>query len=257
MIWIVAGTWDGRQIALRLEEEGWPVLASSVTDYGQLLLQESLRGETLSGPLDAESMSRVIQQRSIRLVIDATHPYAIQATRNIQQACGQEGIPWVRFERESLYGEQGSDAFDRVTWAEDVLAAAQQARAYPGGIFLATGSRSLQTFARELGPEKLIARVLPTLESIQACQAAGINPGCIVALQGPFSVELNRELLRHYGARLLITKESGKAGGFLEKVEAAGQLQLPVIAIRRPGCDAQMTFSRVEELLSHVADLFL
>lgn len=254
MIWVLAGTRDGRHIARRLEQEGWPVLSSSVSEYGQLLLRESVQGETLSGPLNEASMTETIRQYGIHLVIDATHPYAVIATQNIERACRQENIPRVRFERESLY-QEGSESFQNITWVDDAPAAARKAKKYPGGVFLATGSRTLEVFARELGPEKLIVRVLPTPESLQACQSAGICPKRIVALQGPFSAALNRELFYQHGARVLVTKESGKTGGFLEKLEAARQLGIPVIAIKRPECRAEEVFSRVDELVDFVTDM--
>ncbi len=252
MIWVMAGTREGRQIAGCLEQEGWTVLASSVSGYGQLLLQESVRGETLSGPLNETSMIDIIRQYGIRLVVDATHPFAVKATENIRRACREEGIPWVRFERESL-SRDNLDAFDHVTWARDAGDAAHLAKNYGEGIFLTTGSRTLDIFARVLGPEKLIVRVLPAMESLQACQRAGIRPNRILALQGPFSTALNRELLTHYGARVLVTKESGRVGGFPEKLDAARQLGLPVIAIRRPECQDQEVFCRIDRLVDYVS----
>ncbi len=253
MIWVMAGTREGRQIAGCLEQEGWRVLTSSVTEYGQFLLQENVRGETLSGPLNETSMIEIIRRHGTCLVIDATHPFAVKATENISRACQSEGIPYVRFERESLYRESSDDAFDHVTWADDAVDAARRAKRYGDGIFLTTGSRTLEIFARELGPEKLIVRVLPVVESLQACQRAGIHPDRILALQGPFSIALNRELLHHYGARVLVTKESGRVGGFPEKLDAARDLGLPVIAIRRPKSQVQGVFSRVDELVNSVS----
>lgn len=255
MIWILAGTGDGRQLAWRLEQQGWPVLASSVSEYGQVLLQESMQGRVLAGPMDVLAMEETIRGYGVRLVVDATHPYAMEVTRNIGQACRQAQVPWLRYERSSP-GREEASLLQGVTWAADALAAARQAAAYPGGIFLATGSRTLDIFVRELCPRRLIVRVLPTVESLQACLQAGIRPDRIAALQGPFSVEVNRALLRHYDARVLVTKESGREGGFLDKLEAARQLEIPVIAIRRPVHGEGTVFTAVDDLLEFVAAFF-
>ena len=62
----------------------------------------------------------------------------------------------------------------------------------------------------------------------------GLTPKQIVAMQGPFSTELNVELFKHAGAEVLVTKNSGKIGGADTKLAAAKILNLPVVMIDRP-----------------------
>ena len=102
-----------------------------------------------------------------------------------------------------------------------------------GNILLATGTKELADFAG-LSPERLIPRVLPTAENLAACEALGIPRRNIVAMQGPFSTDLNAALLRQKDIRFFVTKDGGPTGGFPEKAEAAEQAGVPLLVITPP-----------------------
>ena len=76
--------------------------------------------------------------------------------------------------------------------------------------------------------------MLPTEERIAACRRAGVPFSRIIAIQGPFSLELNLALMEQFRLRVLVTKDGGKAGGMVEKLEAARRLEAAVVMIRRP-----------------------
>ena len=97
----------------------------------------------------------------------------------------------------------------------DYEEAAKLAATKRGVIMLTTGSKTLEIFAKELvGLEntRLIARMLPRIDNMEKCAELGIEQKNIVAMQGPFSKELNKALYKQYGVTLMITKESGKVG---------------------------------------------
>ena len=52
----------------------------------------------------------------------------------------------------------------------------------------------------------------------------------------------------------MITKESGNAGGFLEKVEACHDLNIPCIVLRRKKINYPNKFSTIEELVHQVKE---
>jgi precorrin-6x reductase len=103
-----------------------------------------------------------------------------------------------------------------------------------GRVLLTTGSKDLSIYGGLLDPELLYPRVLPLVSSIEACEDAGIPHRNIIAVQGPFSEELNKAVIREYEIDVMITKDSGAAGGFPEKISAAKDCQIPVIVIARP-----------------------
>ena len=93
----------------------------------------------------------------------------------------------------------------------------------------------LPAFCQELGePERVFPRVLPMEESLRQCRLAGIPARQIVAMQGPFSRELNLALLRQLSIAILVTKDGGPAGGMPEKLLAAQEHGAEIVVVRRP-----------------------
>jgi len=115
---------------------------------------------------------------------------------------------------------------------------------------------------------RCVARVLPTADSIAAAAAAGLAPADIVALQGPTSAELDAALLTHLKATVIVTKESGPAGGVPDKLAAARQVgATAVVVARHPMTDADAgtdadadtdadAMRSIDELVAHVAAFY-
>ena len=233
MIFVLAGTQDGREIVRLLLEQGHDVAASVVSSYGGELLAHACGQRCLINdkPLDEAALKDYLQRHDIRLLVDASHPYAANVSRNAIAVCQALSIPYIRYERDLSKLD-----YDRITVVHSYEEAAQAAAALGKKIFLTTGSRNLDKFVHspDLKNCELTARVLPTAEVIGLCESLGLDAGHIVALQGPFSMELNRELFRKYGAEVIITKNSGTIGGTDTKFAAAAELNLPIVLIDRP-----------------------
>ena len=233
MIFVLAGTQDGREIVRLLLEQGHDVAASVVSRYGGELLAHACGQRCLINdkPLDEAALKAYLQEHDIRLLVDASHPYAANVSRNAIAVCQALSIPYIRYERDLSKLD-----YDRITVVHSYEEAAQAAAALGKKIFLTTGSRNLDKFVHspDLKDCELTARVLPTAEVIGLCESLGLDAGHIVALQGPFSQELNRELFRKYGAEVIITKNSGTIGGTDTKFAAAAELNLPIVLIDRP-----------------------
>ncbi|WP_026760332.1 precorrin-6A reductase [Selenomonas ruminantium] len=233
MIFVLAGTQDGREIVRLLLEQGHDVAASVVSSYGGELLAHACGQRCLINdkPLDEAALKDYLQEHDIRLLVDASHPYAANVSRNAIAVCQALSIPYIRYERDLSKLD-----YDRITVVHSYEEAAQAAAALGTKIFLTTGSRNLDKFVHspDLRDCELTARVLPTAEVIGLCESLGLDAGHIVALQGPFSQELNRELFHKYGAEVIITKNSGTIGGTDTKFAAAAELNLPIVLIDRP-----------------------
>ena len=196
-----------------------------------------------AGRLDADEMAALL--RDAALCVDATHPYATEATHNIRAAAGVAGVEYHRLLRRASELPAGSV----------VLPGAGEAAAYladkAGRILLTTGAKELPAFAA-LDPARLYPRVLPTLAGITACEAAGVPHRNIIAMQGPFTSGLNVALMRQFEIDYLVTKDGGAQGGFAEKAEAAAQCGAQLIVLRRPdeqGETAETILQRCRELL--------
>ncbi len=233
MILVLAGTTEGRKIATALEKEGHRVIASTATAYGGELLGRTFGGEIITRPLNSTELLRLIKTKKINRVIDATHPYALEISSNARQACLKAVVPYERIERATVSSNLEVDN-EMIIEADSFEAAAELAITFTGKIFLAIGSKKLYCFATRIDPSRLVARILPLSESLAECLTLGISPANIIAMQGPFDEELNKLLLRRYNAVVLVTKESGVAGGTAEKISAALSLSIPTILITRP-----------------------
>ncbi|MFA7467744.1 MAG: precorrin-6A reductase [Desulfotomaculaceae bacterium] len=251
MILLLAGTADGREIAVRLGGAGHRFIACAATEYGGRLLANSNAEEIIYGRLNAEELAELICNRNVQLVIDATHPYAEAATVNADQACAVTAAKYIRFQRPALVMPESPLIHPVRGYREAADRAVELAEQC---IFLTTGVKTLSTFvtaARTAG-KKVIARVMPDLEGLRQCLELGIKPGDIVAMQGPFSADLNKQLIIHYRADVLVTKESGTIGGTNAKLEAALALAIPVVLVTRPPVP-EGAVDNIEELLTIIA----
>lgn len=221
---VFGGTTEGRLLAERLAGLGHDVTVSVATELGA----EELAGipglTVLAGRRDEAAIRRLAE--GFDLCVDATHPYAVEVTKNIRAACKAAGIPLRRLLRE----ESPAEGCVRV---ESCTQAAAYLASRPGNVLVATGAKELSAFAA-LEPRRVFARVLPTHMGIEACERLGLPHRNILALQGPFTQKLNEAMLEQYRIRFLVTKDGGGAGGFLEKQAAARAAGAELILVSRP-----------------------
>ena len=249
MILVLAGTQDGREIAAGLREAGHEVIASVVSEYGRELVAQS-GVPVQAAAMDEQQLQQFVIQHGIRLIIDATHPYAVNVSRNARQVAANLHIPCLRYERP----DSALPIYAKLVLAPDMQRAAEMAVGLGKTVFLTTGSHSLPLFrAAAAGRDcRLIARVLPQPEVIADCIANGFSPADIIAAQGPFSQELNRELFRAYGADVMVTKNSGAIGGTDAKIAAAIELGLIIVVVQRPAALQQQVFESLPALLEYL-----
>lgn len=242
---IFGGTTEGRVLARRLAEAGAQVTVSVATPMGAEELAGIPNLTVLTGRRDAAAMQALL--RGHDLCIDATHPYAAEASANIRTACTAAGVPLRRAARPASAITDAAFAADTTADAAAFLARTE------GNILLTTGAKELPAFA---GIEKarLFARVLPTHEGISACEALGIPHRNIIAMQGPFGTALNCALMEQYQIAWLVTKDGGRAGGFAEKLEAARRTGAKVVLIRRPADAGEAPEQLLQQLLADLAD---
>lgn len=231
---IFGGTVEGRRICEALKMTGLTIHVCVATEYGADLLLEDDDTKVHVGRMDQEQIRSYLAQTDPRMVIDATHPYAALVTENIAAACAALHVPVIRVVRkqdESGVGYQEKD----MLFVDDVEEAVEYLQGSTGKIFITTGSKELAHFTRLPDYQnRCIARVLPVSSVIESCSRLGFSGRNIIGMQGPFSEELNYCMLKQTGCRFLVTKDSGKEGGYQEKCKAAFRAGVKVIVIRRP-----------------------
>ena len=231
MILVLAGTKDGRDLIDLLDSSGYKVMASIFSDYGRQLIQlDHILIHV--GPLDTAGLVNLIAINNISIVVDASHPYAVNVSQNAMLACQTTSIHYLRYERPSV----AMPVYEGLHVVHNYNQAIQVASSLGNVIFLTTGSRHLKLFkdATCLQDHRLIARVLPEPSVLQECLDLGFTPKDVVAVQGPFSHDLNIALFKEYKAEVIVTKNSGQVGGSDTKMTAAMALGLPLVVIDRP-----------------------
>ncbi|WP_432627619.1 precorrin-6A reductase [Brotaphodocola sp.] len=247
---IFGGTSEGRELAEVAQNSRVPVLVSVVSEYGESLLTESEWVEVHQGALDADGMRALLKDENPPFVLDATHPYAKVVTAQVQAVCEELHLTCYRVLREE---EQMEDGMYRVASAKE---AADFLERQDGNVLLTTGSRELHVFAeKETLLARLFARVLPDSKVLAQCEEMGINGFHLIAMQGPFSVEMNQALLHQTGAAWMVTKESGARGGFQEKWQASKKCGVKFLVISRPEDEKGISLAEAKQLLEKNADL--
>ena len=180
--------------------------------------------------------------------MDATHPYAVIVTQNIYQACKAVEVLYVRVRREM----QTCETPDSV-YVKDTQAAVDYLKGETGNILITTGSKELHLYTQIPDYEsRCTARVLPTPSVVEACTELGFTGKHLICMQGPFDLEMNLATLRYANADFLVTKASGKNGGYDEKCEAALAAGVHLVVIGRPREQVEpvMSLAQAEKYLT-------
>ena len=249
-ILIFGGTTEGRILAEHASAHSIRCFVSVATDYGRSLIEHLDNITILTGRMDEKEMEHFIEENDIRLVIDATHPFAREVTENIRSACEKarthsEKVCYVRCIR------QYEDRYvpGQILYMDSVQHAVEYLKRTTGNILIATGSKELHLYTEiENYRERCFARVLSTEPAVKESVRLGFEGNHLFAMQGPFAADLNLALLRQTKAAYFVTKETGKAGGFEAKAEAAEMAGAVLIVIGRPEENGE-SVEMVEEMM--------
>ena len=251
-VWVFAGTGDGNSLANEIANAGYRVVVSAATDYGQQVAKEAcpqlhIRG----GHIGASARKLELQKNRAAAIVDATHPFASKMSEQLMSLSTQLELPYIRYERASSVIEEKN-----VFSCSSVEEAAEKAIAMGERVFLATGAKALKEIlkADKAGQKTWFARITADPEFVQTAVEAGIPLSRICAMQGPFSAGFNEELWRQWQIDCVVTKESGEAGGFQTKVQAAASLNIPLIVIKRPEVAYPAVFSTASAVKSKLND---
>lgn len=261
MIWIISGTQDGREIGAELADREAKkdlkrrrgILMTVVSQYGKILAaHEGI--DVKVGRFTKEDMVRIIKEKGITLILDASHPYAAVVSETARTACNETGIGYIRYER----AEIPLPAYNKLYRVKNEFAAAELAGKLGKSILLTTGSKTLSTFVKSdaLKGKDIWARVLPVSGVLHMCEDLGVKAKNIIAVQGPFSYEMNLAMIHDYKADVMITKNSGLVGGSDTKLKAAIDSDIAVIVIDKPKADLKDTlvFSAPQDVLDYMEE---
>ncbi|MBU5476723.1 precorrin-6A/cobalt-precorrin-6A reductase [Eubacterium sp. MSJ-21] len=292
---IFGGTTEGRQLAgylIQLNKQqkmqNIQVHVCVASEYGAQVLPEDDALKVHVGRLEQADMQEFLQAVQADICVDATHPYAVLVTQNIYQACKVVGVPYVRVRRDMQEEQENADpamqeepgntdpdmqmsdthigdadgkwytneTSDSI-YVGDIQAAVDYLKGVTGNILITTGSKELHLYTQipDYGT-RCTARVLPTRSVVEACTELGFTGKHLICMQGPFDLEMNLATLRYADADFMVTKASGKNGGYDEKCEAALAAGVQLVVIGRPKEQVEpvMSLAQTEEYLREKAE---
>jgi precorrin-6A/cobalt-precorrin-6A reductase len=215
---VLGGTGEARRLATALVDEGVDVLSSLA---GRVAAPRLPPGEARIGGFGgAAGLTAWLQTHPVRLMVDATHPFAATITASAAAACAVTGVPLLRLQRPGWTAQPGDDW----RWVDSMAGAAAAVAGF-SSVFLSTGRKSLGAFAG------LTARCL--VRAVDPPEPPLPPRTTVVLARGPFTVEEELVLLREHGIDVVVTKDSG-GPMTAAKLTAARELGVPVVVVRRP-----------------------
>lgn len=242
---LLGGTTEASLLARRLAQDRVDALFSYAGRTGAPVPQPL--PTRIGGFGGADGLARYLAEEGITHVVDATHPFAAQMSRNAVAACKAVGLPLCAFERAPWRAGPGDD-WRHVASLDDAVAALPDRTAR---VFLAIGRQNLEPFAAKPQHHYLLRLVDPPEAPLPLPEAT------VVVARGPFDETSDRALLAVHRIEVIVAKNAGGTGA-RAKLDAARALGLPVVLIDRPQLPPRRIAESVEEVmafLAHPADL--
>lgn len=245
-ILIFGGTTEGRILANTLSKAKIICTVCVATEYGEEMLKKNDYINIHCGRMNEKEMIEFLKKEDYFIVIDATHPYALEVSKNIKSASKTANILYIRLKRknENIQKQSFIHIFNNNQECVEYLEKTK------GNILLTTGSKEIPVYTNNnLLKERIVARVLPVNSSIDICHENGIDRKHIIAMQGPFSVRMNESFIKEYNIKYMVTKECGRTGGFEEKIEAVKNSLIEMCVIKNPEKEEGLSFEEVYSFL--------
>jgi precorrin-6A/cobalt-precorrin-6A reductase len=257
-VMVMAGTSDASYIINKLANlQNIEVLATTTTSYGRDIALNAGADDVIVGRLGLDEIIELMHTKKIKIIVDATHPFAVEATLNALKAARKSGIRYIRFERPSTKIPENELVKEVSSFKKAAITAANIINGMGNGNvrLLHLAGVSTLRYMSSIDQKRIVVRVLPALYSIKKCQEMDIPGENIIAMQGTFSKEFNKAIMEEYSIGVVVTKESGETGGTPAKIDAALALNIPVIIVKRPVINElqnEDVFNHIDKLISSV-----
>lgn len=251
MIGFILGTSEGKKILSLINNYTENIAVSTATSYGGQLLQDFKIKDLNTRPLDKNELIIWLKKNNIRLLVDGSHPYAQEVTKNAMECAEELDITYIRYERLGVLESIDSDNIIRVKNYDEAI---EYFKELQGNILNTTGGNNAARFADIDFEHRVIHRVLPSVSVLSKLIESGIKVRDIVAMQGPISCELEMGFIKQFHIKGILTKDSGIEGGCLEKFNAAENLGIKLIVIQKPSFDYELQFNDPESLVKYIAE---
>lgn len=255
MLGFILGTSDGKNLLKNLNKYTDDLFLSVSTEYGGELLEDIECKVLNTKPLDKEQLICAIRENNISVLVDFSHPYAVNVSKNAMEACSACDIEYIRFQRESAIEEYKDEPL--IHMIKDLNDFKEKIKNKSGNILNATGVNRVSDLIGMNLENRIIHRILPTKASIEKAIHGGAKIDDIIAIKGPISYELDLAFLRNYDIRIFLFKDSGKKGATEEKIKSALELNIDCFIIEREKTNNDNTFYNEEDVFKYIKGKYI
>ncbi|MPM34804.1 Cobalt-precorrin-6A reductase [bioreactor metagenome] len=249
MIGLILGTSEGKLILSMLNRYTEDILVSTSSSYGGSLLKDYKFKYLNDKPLIKEELRALLKEKGVQTLIDGSHPYAKEITKNALEVCKELNITYIRYERPSVTEEFLH--YENLYYIEE-YSEIPRVVSFKGNILNTTGSRNIKTLINLNLENRIIHRILPTSQVLKECEELLVPVEDIIAMKGPFSKELNKAFIKDYNIEAILLKDSGIEGGTIEKLQAAKECGKKIILIGRPKVEYPVIFGDLNLLEQYI-----
>lgn len=254
MIGFILGTSEGKGILSLVNKYTDNIAVSTATSYGGELLQNYRMKNLNTEPLNKDELLTWIKENNIMVLVDGSHPYAQEVTKNAIECAKKLDIEYIRYERLGVLEGIKSDNIIRVKDYDEAL---EYFKILDGNILNTTGGNNASRFAEVEFKHRIIHRILPSVKVLSRLIDSGIKLKDIVAMQGPISCELEMGFIKQFNIKGILTKDSGIEGGCLEKFKAVENSNIKLIVIEKPKFTYNIEFNDTKELVNYIVEKYI
>ena len=252
-IWLIGGTSESANVAFSLvdilkEKDIICFITVTTEDAIKLYLKSSFI-KVKVGKMTFEEMKLFCLEKGITNIIDSSHPFAIEVSRNAIAVSQLLNIPYLRYERPNINDFKDNSNINTVSSFDEILNSKYLENKK---VLLTIGTRYLSLFKPWQEKSNLFVRILPNNEALKIALESGFTSNRIIAFRPPLNEDLEIALWRHWQIDLVISKASGKAGGEDIKHKVSQKLNIPLILIKRPSLDYPQITHHISDILKFI-----
>ena len=250
-IWLIGGTGESREIAQIIARDRIPCVITIATSQGKNLYPITPYLTVKIGKLAGEGIQKLCDQEKIIAIVDASHPFAVNISRNAMRIAQQQSIPYLRYERPPLKPNH------QVIEVENFETLIQGNFLQNKRVLLTVGYQSLPWFQKWQHQAILYARILPRIESLTVALQAGFTEDRLIAFRPPINEQLEQAIWQQGKMNLFVTKASGKQGGEAIKAQIAEALGIPLMVIKRPAIPYPQQTDKISDIIDFCRQHYL
>ena len=246
MIWVIGGTKDSREFLEKFASDDKDIIVTTATEYGGKLL-EGLPVKVVCRKLTKDEMESFALENRVTTIVDISHPYAVEVSSNAIEVAKKLSLKYYRFEREEI--KINPKKYSEFYSIDELI---KYCETLEGNILVTLGSNNIERFKDSENLEKYYFRILPKWDMVKRCEEFGILPRNIIAMQGPFTQNMNEAMIEQIDAKYFVTKRAGNTGGEREKIDACDRKGIEVIFLDRPAMRYPNQSNTIDELIEKI-----